>query len=160
MEEPLDEVAGRPGAGVRDQVVATDAELRALRRYQGSDRAYELINRFLRRELEPGSFDEDELLIVDETVTALDSLMRQWRTPEPLRVYRGLRRRDVDALDPGASPSRSSISTTIDRDVAMRESQCRLTPRDPHSWRSTYQPWSPPSGCHLWVTLRSRTKAS
>lgn len=96
-------------------------ELSALRRYQGRDRSYDLINRFLRRELDPASLTEQQQLMVDEVVTALDSLMRRWRTPEPLRVYRGLRRRDLDAIQPGANPARSFVSTTIDRDVAIRE---------------------------------------
>lgn len=69
-EQQLEELVARLDVVVVD---ATDAELSALRRYQGRDRSYELINRFLRRELDPASLTEQQLLMVDEVVTALDS---------------------------------------------------------------------------------------
>lgn len=102
-------------------VVANDAELRALHRYQSRDRAYELINGLLRRKLDPETIGLEQLELINETVTALNALVRRWRVPEALRVFRGLRRRDVEALDPGANPVRSFVSTTLDRDVAVRE---------------------------------------
>lgn len=44
----MDEVAGRLDADVRGQLLATDAEVDSLRRYQATDRTYELVSDVLR----------------------------------------------------------------------------------------------------------------
>jgi hypothetical protein len=111
----------RLGNDARLRLDVTEGERSALRRYQARDRTYELINRLLRFEVDPESFDLAQLEMVDETVSALDALARRWQTPEALRVYRGLRRRDIDVLGRGVQPARSFLSTTLDRDIALAE---------------------------------------
>lgn len=100
--------------------VVSAAELGALRRFQGLDRTYELVNQVLRRERGLDQLSDAEAEAVQEIITGLDALVRRWATPEPMRVYRGLRR--ADAVDLSASEvSRSFLSTSIARDVAINE---------------------------------------
>lgn len=98
-----------------------DAEISALRRYQALDRSYELVNEFLRAERHPDELADDELVAVRTLVRDLDVLLARWRTPEPVRVYRGLRSRVGFDVDESPAVSRSFLSTTVFRDVAIGE---------------------------------------
>lgn len=100
--------------------VASESELGALRRFQGLDRTYELVNRVLRRERELGDLSDAEAEVVVEISAGLNALVRRWATPEPMRVYRGLRRSDAVDLT-SSEVSRSFLSTSVARDVAITE---------------------------------------
>ncbi len=118
-----DELAERLGVAVQSAVlpVVTGSELAALRRYQALDRTYRLVNQVLRGERDPEGLSDDELARVRTLVRDLDELVARWRTPEPIRVYRGLRSRAGFDIDEGPVVSSSFLSTTVSRDVAVEE---------------------------------------
>jgi hypothetical protein len=90
-------------------VVSAD-ELGALRRFQGLDRTYELVNQVLRRERGLDELADAKAEVVLEITAGLNALVRRWATPEPMRVYRGLRRGDAVHLN-ASEVSRSFLST-------------------------------------------------
>lgn len=134
-----------------------DAEISALRRYQALDRTYELVNQVLRAERHPDELSNDELVAVRVLVRDLDVLLARWRTPEPVRVYRGMRNRVGFDVDESPVVSRSFLSTTVFRDVAIREFTVSA---GRHYSRSTCPPARPRSGCRRSDTLRSPTRGS
>ncbi|HVA44224.1 MAG TPA: ADP-ribosyltransferase [Acidimicrobiales bacterium] len=122
VTERADDRAERLTQEVRRAVlpITTDAELAALRRYQALDRTYELVNQFLRGERQAEDLSAVEAAEVRSIVMGLSELLKRWRTPEPLVVYRGLRSRTGLPLDPNLEAA-SFLSTTIARDVALAE---------------------------------------
>ncbi len=109
--------------------LASEAELDSVRRYQGLDRAYEVVNELLRGERSQDGLTDDEIEIVQTILTGLDRLLERWSTPEPIRAYRG-QRSLVRAFDlaEGDRPSAGTLlesaaflSTTIYREVAVPE---------------------------------------
>ncbi|MHB1444982.1 MAG: ADP-ribosyltransferase [Acidimicrobiales bacterium] len=116
------DLAARLTEAVRAAVMplATDPELAALRHYQGLDRTYELVNQFLRGQRQADDLSAAEAAEVRSIIGGINELLKRWRTPEPLVVYRGLRGRTGLSLDPNLE-SRSFLSTTIARDVALGE---------------------------------------
>lgn len=120
VTEPTVELATRLTESTRVVAAsATDGELAAVRRYQALDRTYEMVNRLLRYEPGADELSDAELADVRDIVRGLSQLLERWRTPEPLRVYRGLRSRagltDVRII------TRSFLATTIVRDIAIDE---------------------------------------
>lgn len=123
MNDADQDLAARLTEHVRRELLplVDDAEIVALRRYQALDRSYELVNAVLRAERHPDELSNDELVAVRALVRDLDVLLARWRTPEPVRVYRGLRSRVGFDVDESPAVSRSFLSTTVFRDVAVRE---------------------------------------
>jgi hypothetical protein len=123
MTDPTSDLAARLSESVAAELTGqvSEAELVALRRYQALDRTYALVNQVLRAERHPDELADEEFAAVRALVRDLDDLLARWRTPEPVRVYRGLRSRT--GLRFGQSPvvSRSFLSTTLFRDVAVAE---------------------------------------
>lgn len=123
MSDADQDLAARFTAHVRREVLPLvgDAEISALRRYQALDRSYELLNEVLRAERHPDELSDDELVAVRALVRDLDVLLARWRTPEPVRVYRGLRSQVGFDVDESPAVSGSFLSTTVFRDVAIGE---------------------------------------
>ncbi len=97
-------------------------EVAAIRRYQALDRTYELVNRLLRDEPRADELSDEQEAAVREIVRRLNQTLSRWRTPEPVRVYRGMRSRvGLDTSPDGVLVTRSFLSTTIFRDVAVAE---------------------------------------
>lgn len=124
MDHSDEELAARLTDRVRRHVVPLlgDLDVAALRRYQATDRTYELVNRLLRGEPGADELSDVQDAAVRNIVRSLNQLVNRWRTPEPFRVYRGLRSRV--GLDIGVDVplvTRSFLSTTIVRDVAVSE---------------------------------------
>lgn len=124
MSDADQDLAARLTEHVRREVLPLvgGAEIGALRRYQALDRTYELVNRLLRGEPGADELSDVQDAAVRDIVRSLNQLVNRWRTPEPFRVYRGLRSRaglDVSADVPLVT--RSFLSTTTDRNVAVSE---------------------------------------
>lgn len=100
-------------------------ESNLVRRYQATDRTYELVSGVLRGTLTYDDLDEDDADAIARIVTALDDLTTRWDTPEPLTVYRG--QRSIErTFDESPRPGRefeldSFVSTSIHRHVALEE---------------------------------------
>ncbi len=123
MSDADQDLAARLTEHVRREVLPLvgDAEISALRRYQALDRTYELVNEVLRAERNPDELSNDELVAVRALVGDIDVLVARWRTPEPVRVYRGLRSRVGFDVDESPAVSRSFLSTAVFRDVDIGE---------------------------------------
>ncbi|MGH9267058.1 MAG: ADP-ribosyltransferase [Acidimicrobiales bacterium] len=130
VTEPTVELAARLTKSTRAVAAsATGGELDAVRRYQALDRTYEMVNRLLRDEPGADELSDAELAEVRDIVRGLSRLVERWRTPEPLRVYRGLRSR-AGLTDVGMI-TRSFLATTIVRDVAIEEFTVPPAPSGP-----------------------------
>lgn len=96
-----------------------------MRQYQGLDRTYQVVYSLLRGQRSQEDLSDDQAELVRTIVVSLDRLIRRWRTPEAALFYRGLRDAGhVLANTPESRQvltSRSFLSTTIFRDVAVRE---------------------------------------
>lgn len=102
--------------------LVVDSEVSALRRYQAMDRTYELVNRLLRGEPGADELSDEQDAAVRDIVRHLNRTLNRWRTPEPIRAYRGLRSRvGFDTVADVPLVTRSFLSTTIVRDVALSE---------------------------------------
>ena len=103
----------------------TADEVAAIRRYQGLDRAYELVASVMRGLRSPADLTATEAELVTTILRVLPVSIARWRVPEPLRVYRG-QRSVAGLLGSGAREERvlvadSFLSTTIFREVALDE---------------------------------------
>lgn len=124
MSDTDQDLAARLTERVRRELLPLvgDAEISALRRYQAMDRTYELVNRLLRGESGAAELDDEQDAAVRDIVRHLNRTLNRWRTPEPIRAYRGLRSRvGLDTVADVPLVTRSFLSTTIVRDVAVRE---------------------------------------
>lgn len=118
------ELAARLTELVRRDVVPAivDREVFALRRYQTLDRTYELVNRLLRGEPRADELSDEQDAAVRDIVRRLNQTLSRWRTPEHVRAYRGVRSRvGLDTSPDGMLVTRSFLSTTIFRDVAVAQ---------------------------------------
>lgn len=124
MDRSDEELAARLTAHVRRDVLPLlgGLEASALRRYQAMDRTYELVNRLLRGEPQADALTDEQDAAVRDIVRRLNQVLNRWRTPEPIRAYRGLRSRvGLDIVADVPLVTRSFLSTTIVRDVAVSE---------------------------------------
>lgn len=124
MSDATSELAARLTERVISDVLgrASEVELAALRRYQAMDRTYELVNRLLRGEPRADALTDEQDTAVRVIVRRLNQMLNRWRTPEPIRAYRGLRSRvGFDVVADAPLVTRSFLSTTIVRDVAVSE---------------------------------------
>ncbi len=116
VTEPTFDLATRLTKSARAVAAsATDGELGAVRRHQALDRTYEVVDRLLRDEPGADELSDAELAEVRDIVRALSGLVSRWRTPEPLRVYRGLRSRagltDLRMITRSSLPPPSSATS-------------------------------------------------
>ena len=124
MSDADQDLAARLTEHVRREVLPLegDAEISALRRYQARDRTYELVNRLLRGDPGADELSDEQDAAVRDIVRRLNQLLNRWRTPEPIRAYRGLRSRvGLDIVGDVPLVTRSFLSTTIVRGVAVSE---------------------------------------
>jgi hypothetical protein len=133
----------------------TSDEVAVIRRYQGLDRTYELVSAVVRGLRSPSALTAAEAEVVARIIDVLPVSIARWRTPEPLRVYRG--QRSVTRLFGSGSRSgrvleaESFLSTTIFRNVALDEFASPPGPGGPALLElavaaGTHALWLPPVG--------------
>lgn len=98
-------------------------EVDAVRRYQAPDRFYVVVNRVLRGDR---SIAGEEARVAAKVINGLDAVVKRWVTPEPLRVFRGVRNaaQVFGTVPPRPGTQlvpRGFVSTSIYRDVAVSE---------------------------------------